>query len=538
MALLRAVATVGGYTMASRVLGFVRDVLIAALLGAGAGADAFFVALRLPNFFRALFAEGAFSAAFVPLYAGLIESRGRARALGFAGESLAVLMAALLALTFAFEVAMPWVMAVLAPGFVGDPARFDLAVALARVTFPYLLLLSLVALLGALLNAAGRFAAFAAAPILLNLVLIAAALAARPLGVAVPHALAFGVAVAGLAQFLLLVGAAARHGVLPRLPRPRLSPDVRELCRLLGPVALGAGVTQINLFVGVIIATLLPTGAVSWLYYADRLYQLPLGVVGIAIGTALLPLLARQIRAGNRAAANANHNRAIEAGLLLSLPAAVGLALLAGPIVDVLFRRGAFDAADAEATAAALRAFVAGLPAAVLVRALTPGFFARRDTATPVRFAVVCMVAYVAVALTLFVPFGHVGLAGAISVAAWLNAGLLGGALIRRGDLVLDARLRHRAPRLVGAVAVMAAAVGLGERGLGPWLAAGGATAWAALGALIAAGVGVFILAALVLGAATRTDLATLGRRDAPPPPPDRPSLDPSGGPGHNGAGP
>jgi len=533
MALLRAVATVGGYTMASRVFGFVRDVLIAALLGAGAGADAFFVAFRLPNFFRALFAEGAFSAAFVPLYAGLVETRGRASALVFAAESLAALLAALLALTFAFEAAMPWVMAVVAPGFLDDPMRFDLAVALARIMFPYLLLLSLVALLGALLNAAGRFAAFAAAPILLNLVLIVAALAARPLGVALPQALAYGVAVAGVAQFLLLVGAARRHGVLPALPRPRLSPDVRELGRLLGPVALGAGVTQVNLFVGVIIATFLPTGAVSWLYYADRLYQLPLGVVGIAIGTALLPLMSRQLRAGNPAAANANQNRAIEAGLLLSLPAAVGLGLLAEPIVDVLFQRGAFDEADARATAAALRAFVAGLPAAVLVRALTPGFFARRDTATPVRFAAVCMLAYVAVAVALAVPFGHVGLAAAISVAAWLNALLLGGALIRRRDLVLDARLRHRAPRLVGAVAVMAVVVELVERGLHAALA-DGPMAWVALGALIAAGVGAFVLAALALGAATRQDLATLGRR--PPPSSEPASLDPPGGRGHKGA--
>jgi putative peptidoglycan lipid II flippase len=513
MALLRAVATVGGFTMASRVLGFVRDVLVAALLGAGAEADAFFVALRLPNFFRALFAEGAFSAAFVPLYAGLLEVEGRRRALAFAAESLAVLLAALLALTFVFEAAMPWLMVVMAPGFVGDPARFDLAVALTRITFPYLLLLSLVALLGAMLNAAGRFATFAAAPILLNLSMIAAVLLARPLGSPAPVALAWGVAAAGLAQFLLLAAGAARHGALPPLPWPRLTADVRRLLRLVLPVALGAGVTQVNLFVGVIIATFLPTGAVSYLYYADRLYQLPLGVVGVAIGTALLPLLARQIRAGRLDAAMANQNRAIEAALTLTLPAALALGLLADPIVTVLFRRGAFGTGAATATAAALVAFASGLPAAVLVRALTPGFFARHDTATPVRIALVSMVVYVAISASLALVIGHVGIALATSAAAWLNALLLGRALLRRGHLAFDERLRRRMPRLLAATGAMGVVLALAAPLAAAWLAAGGGRAWLALGALVALGLGVFVLAAQALGAASLADLAALRRR-------------------------
>ncbi|MBM3585804.1 MAG: murein biosynthesis integral membrane protein MurJ [Alphaproteobacteria bacterium] len=512
MALLRAVVTVGGFTMASRVLGFVRDVLVAALLGAEAGADAFFVALRLPNFFRALFAEGAFSAAFVPLYAGLLESEGRRRALAFASEVLAVLLAALLALTFAVEAAMPWVMTVLAPGFVGDPVRFDLAVDLTRVTFPYLTLLSLVALLGATLNAAGHFAAFAAAPILLNACMIAAALLAGPLGMPVPATLAWGVAAAGIAQFLLLATVAARHDCLPRLSWPRLTPDVRRLSRLILPVALGAGITQVNLFVGVIIATFLPTGAVSFLYYADRLYQLPLGVVGIAIGTALLPLLARQIRAGNVDAAMANQNRAIEAALLLTVPAALALALLADPIVAVLFQRGAFDVAAARATAAALVAFVGGLPAAVLARALTPGFFARQDTATPVRIALASMVVYVAVATGLAFVLGHVGIAVATSAAAWLNAVLLARALGLRGHLVVDARLRRRAPRLVAASGVMGVVVALARPLAERWIVEGGVQAWLALGALVALGLGTFALAAQALGAAALADLRGLRR--------------------------
>ncbi|MEX2648337.1 MAG: murein biosynthesis integral membrane protein MurJ [Alphaproteobacteria bacterium] len=512
MALLRAVATVGGYTMASRVLGFVRDVLVAAVLGAGAGADAFFVALRLPNFFRALFAEGAFSAAFVPLYAGLLETEGRRRAFAFAADSLAVLLALLIAVTFAFEAAMPWAMAVLAPGFIGDPARFDLAVELTRITFPYLLLLSLVALLGALLNAMGRFAAFAAAPLLLNLGMIGALLVALASHGSAPVALAWGVALAGLAQFLMLVFVAHLHGVLPPLPWPRLTPGVRELLRLVAPVALGAGVTQVNLFVGVIIATLLPPGAVSYLYYADRLNQLPLGVVGVAIGTALLPLMARQIRAGNEAAAHANQNRAIEASLALGLPAALALALLALPIVTVLFQRGAFEAGAAHATADALAAFVAGLPGALLARALSPGYFARRDTKTPVKIAVVCMVVYVGLSLALAGWIGHVGIALATSASAWLNAGLLARGLARRGHLPIDERLRRRLPRLLAAVGAMGAALVVAEALVAPWLAEEGLRAGLALALLVAVGVVVYGAAAQALGAASLADFNSLRR--------------------------
>ena len=371
---MRSVATVGSYTLLSRIMGFVRDILTAALLGAGPVADAFFVAQRLPNLFRSLFAEGAFSAAFVPLFAGTVAQHGREAARAFAEDALAVLLAALLGFVLLGEIFMPWVMKVIAPGFAGDPAKFALAVALARITFPYLLFIALVALQGGVLNSVDRFAAAAATPILLNLFLIAALLLIRHFAWHDGRALAWAVTAAGLAQFLWLMFSCARAGLALRLPRPRLTPEVRRTLAIMGPAAIGAGVTQINLLISTALASFLPGGSVSYLYYADRLNQLPLGVVGIAVGTAILPPLSRQLRLGDRAGAVATQNRGLELALLLTLPAAVALAVLAQPIFAVLFQRGAFSPADTAATAAALAAYAAGLPAFVLVKVLAPAF--------------------------------------------------------------------------------------------------------------------------------------------------------------------
>jgi putative peptidoglycan lipid II flippase len=505
-------ATVGGFSLASRVLGFVRDVLVAAILGAGPSADAFFVAFKLPNFFRRLLGEGALGAAFVPIYAAELEAGGRARAGAFAEQVLAILLWVLLALTAVAEVAMPWVMLGLAPGFADDAPKFDLTVALTRLTFPYLMFISLVSVLGAMLNALGRFAAFAAAPILLNVCLIAALLAAAWFETPA-HALAWGVAAAGVVQFLMLALAARRHGVLPRLVPPRITPGVRRLLRLIAPAAVGAGVTQVNLLVDTVIATLLPTGAVSYLYYADRVHQLPLGVVGVAVGTALLPLMARQIGAGSHEAARANQNRAVEFSILLALPAAVALAILAAPITSVLFERGAFGPAESRATAWALAAFAAGLPGAVLAKAFAPGFFARHDTATPVRIALVCLVANLALNLALIWPFAHVGIALATSISACLNAVLLGRALVRRGHFAADDRLRRRLPRIVAATAAMGLALALALAVFGDgrgWTTAGRA---ALLAGLVGLGLATFAGTALALGALARGDLAALRRR-------------------------
>ena len=455
-ALARWAATVGGFTMGSRVLGFLRDILIAQILGAGPVADAFFVAFKLPNFLRRLFAEGAFNAGFVPLFAGTLERDGRAAAKSFAEDVLTVLLWVLLLLVIVVQIVMPWFVYVLAPGFADDPGKLDLTVQLARLTFPYILLISLVSLLGGVLNSLYRFAAVAAAPILLNLSLIGCLLGLARWTETPGHALAVGVTVGGIVQFVWLIVAARRAGMALRLRMPRLTPGVKRLLVLAAPAALGAGVAQVNLVVDVIIASLLPEGSVSFLYYADRVNELPLGVVGVAVGTALLPLLSRQLRAGETEEAVTSLNRAIEMALLLAVPAAVALVVIAGPVIAVLFERGAFGPAESDATAGALVAYAAGLPAFVLIKVLVPGYFARQDTRTPVRIAILCLVVNIGLNLALMGPLGHVGIALATTLSGWLNVALLATGLVRRGFLRPDARLRRRLPRMIAAAAGMA----------------------------------------------------------------------------------
>jgi len=513
---MRAVATVGGFTMASRVLGFVRDVLVAAALGAGMVADAFFVAFKLPNFFRRLFAEGAFSAAFVPIFAETLTLKGRDEARRFAEDALAALLVLLLGLSVAAQLAMPWIMRVLAPGFASDPVKFDLAVAFTVVTFPYLLFISLVALQGGVLNALGRFAAVAATPVLLNLCLIGAVLVAVRGSLDPGHALAWGVFAAGALQFLWLVWSCRKAGMALRLRWPRLTPELRRLLVLALPAAIGAGVAQINLVVDVILASFLPGGSVSYLFYADRLNELPIGVIGVAVGTALLPLIANRIAAGDQAGALAAQNRAIEAVLLFALPAGAGLMLLSQPLISVMFERGAFDAAQASATAAALVAYSVGLPGYVLVKALTPGFYARQDTRTPVKIAVVCVALNLALNLILMWPLLHVGLALSTAIASSANALMLYVVLRRRGHCAPDERLKRRLPRMAAATAVMGAVVAA----LAAWLAADlrpgdEIRRWTALLGIVGAGGLVYAVAAQVCGATDWRDLRRLLRRSS-----------------------
>lgn len=501
MGLARSFFTVGGYTGISRVLGFVRDILMAAAIGTGPVADAFFVAFRFPNFFRRLFAEGAFNAAFVPLFARRLEESGRAAAERFAEEVLAVLLAALAVVTLAAMLAMPWLMHVLAPGFSDDPEKFDLAVLLTRITFPYLLFMALVALLGGVLNALYRFTAFAAAPVVLNLCFILALVVVIPLTGRAGPVLAWTVSLAGIAQFLVMLWACRRAGVSLHLPMPQLTPGVRRTLQLMGPGVLSAGALQLNLVVGTMIASL-QDGAVSYLYYADRVYQLPLGLIGIAIGVVLLPELARKLRAGQDAAALDSLNRGLELALLLTLPAAVALVAIPHPIIAVLFERGAFDAAAAEATAWALGAFALGVPAYVLVKILQPAFFAREDTVSPLKSAVAGVAVNIVLSLALFFAIGHVGIALATAAAAWVQAGTLGVWLRRAGHLRLDDRLRRRLPRIAAASAVMGGGLLAGHWGLADWLAAGPERAIPALALLVAGGAGGYGALALATGAA------------------------------------
>ena len=513
MALARYAATVGGLTMISRVLGFARDILIAAILGAGPVADAFFVAFKLPNFFRRLFAEGAFNAAFVPIFSDLLERQGKARARAFAGEALAVLLLTLFVFVSLMQAVMPWAMYGFAPGFASDAAKFELTIHLTRLTFPYLLFISLVSLMGGVLNSLHRFAAVAATPILLNLCLIGAILVLARHTATPAHALAWGVSLAGILQFLWLAAASARAGVSLRLPRPKATPAVRELMRRMLPAALGAGVVQVNLMVDVVLASLLPAGSVSYLFYADRLNQLPIGVVGVAVGTALLPMLSRQLAAGRTEDALASQNRAAEMALLLTLPATAALIVLAEPLIIVLFERGAFGAQESRATAQALVAYAVGLPAYVLIKVLTPGFFARKDTRTPVRIAIIAVVANIVLNVILMVPLKHAGLALATALSAWLNTALLAYHLRARGHLILDARLKRRLPRMVLASLLMAFVLLLAASALSGALAGGQAARIGALILLVAGGMAVFAAGAQTLGAARLAELKQmLGR--------------------------
>ena len=500
MALFRSVATVGSLTMVSRVFGFARDILTAAILGAGPVADAFFVAQRLPNLFRSLFAEGAFSAAFVPLANRALTDGGKPALKKFAEQAFAVLFAALLVFVVLGEIFMPWIMRAIAPGFESDPGKFELVVTLTRITFPYLLFISLVALQGGLLNTLDRFAAAAATPVLLNLFLIAGLLTMRWLHWADGQVLAWALTAAGVAQFCWLMASCARAGVMLRLRWPRLTPQVRRTLKIMGPGVLGAGVTQINLLVSTALASMLPGGSVSYLYYADRLNQLPLGVVGIAVATAILPPLSRQLGSGDAAGAAATQNRGLELALLLTLPAATALSILALPILAALFERGAFGPTEASATASALIAYAVGLPAFVLVKVLAPGFFAHRNTATPVKVAVAAMVLNLVLTVGLMQALGHVGVALALSGSGWMQALTLLVLLRRHGHLRLDRRVARNMPRIAAATLGMGAMLWGLCHALAPALAGPPILKLAALAGLIAAGAIVFAALILALG--------------------------------------
>ena len=513
MKLYRSFMTVGGLTMISRVLGFIRDISIAAVLGTGAVADAFFVAFRFPNLFRRLFGEGAFNAAFVPLFSKELEANGKTAARQFAEEALSGLLFVLLVLTAIAEISMPWLMYAIAPGFADTPDKYDLAVLLTRIAFPYLLCMSLVALLSGMLNALDKFAAAAAAPIVLNIILIAAiGLAAfldqgNTSGAGV--ILAWGVAIAGVVQLLLLAMSAARSGMRLKLKRPRMTPGVKKLVTLGIPGIIAGGITQINIMIGTIIASL-QDSAVSYLYYADRIYQLPLGVVGIAIGVVLLPDISKKLRAGNMAAVHKSQNRSLEFALMLTLPASIALFLIPTPIIQVLFERGAFGLNDTSATALALSAFAWGLPAFVLIKVFSPAFFAREDTKTPMRFAGVSMVVNVVLSLTLFYALKlngimpHLGIAIATTVAGWVNALLLWRALAKNGQFEFDAQLKRNLPLILLASLFMGACVWWGARWAMPYLVNDNGL-WVqitALGALITTGVAVFAAAIQIFGVA------------------------------------
>jgi putative peptidoglycan lipid II flippase len=468
MKLYRAFATVGGLTLVSRVLGFVRDILFAWAFGAGWVADAFNVAFRFPNLFRRLFGEGAFNSAFIPLFARELEERGRDSAREFAEQAMSGLFAVLVALTIVSILAMPWLMYLLAPGFSVTPEKFDLAVLLTQITFPYLLCMSLVALFSGVLNTFGKFVESSSVSIVLNLTLAAAIF----IGIAMGYrnepgggiVQAVGVFVAGFLQLWLLIDGLRRNNFTLKLRRPRMTDGMRRLITLGIPGVIAGGVTQLNIMIGTVIASQQP-GAVSQLYYADRLYELPLAIVGIAIGVVLLPDVARQLRAGNHAAVQDSQNRSLEFAMLLTVPASVALAVVPIPIVQVLFERGAFTATDTAQTAAVLSVFALGLPAFVMIKVFSPAYFAREDTRTPMRYATISLFANTAGSILLFFLFRklgylpQLGIAVATTLGGWLNAGLLWATLVKRGHFVLDARMGRAFAMILLSSVVMGAAL-------------------------------------------------------------------------------
>jgi putative peptidoglycan lipid II flippase len=509
---------VGGATSASRVLGFVREAMIASALGAGPIADAFYAALRFPNLFRRLFAEGAFNSAFVPIFAKELETNGTESAEKFAGEVISVLVLALAVLSALALVFMPFLAAtVIAPAFQDTPDKFDLTVLLARIMFPYLAAMSLVAMLSGVLNSFRRYFLAALAPVLLNIVLIGVLIAAIRLewdGRDIGIALAFGVVVSGLLQLALLAYGVmrTRFRLVPR--RPRLTPEIRRLLKLAAPAALTGGIVQINLVIGQIIASQ-QDGAIALLNYADRIYQLPLGVIGIAIGVVLLPELARALGAKENKTALSLQNRSLEFGLGLTLPAAVALALVPAPFIAVIYERGAFTADTTTATAQALAAFAIGLPAFVLTKVLQPGYFAREDMRTPMWYSLVSLVVNAGGSLLLFPVIGHVGIAAATSMAGWANALLLGYTLWRRDHFRPSPETLRRAGLIVFCSAVMGAAL------YGAWayigedfLASGILLRVAIAGALIGGSMIVYFGLAIATGAIDHTILKrSLARR-------------------------
>ena len=431
--LLKSTGVVGASTTASRVFGFVRDVVIAQAFGASAGADAFFVAFRIPNFLRRLFAEGAFAQAFVPVLSEYRAKREVADVRDLASHVAGALIGVLSVVTVAGVVAAPVLIAVFAPGFVSDPEKYALAVEMVRLTFPYVFFISLVAFAGGILNTYGRFAVPAFTPVLLNLCLIAAALWLAPVLDIPVVALAWGVLAAGIVQLAFQFPFLAALGMLVRPRLRRAHEGVARVISLILPAVFGVSVSQINLLVDTMIASFLVTGSVSWLYFSDRMVEFPLGVFGIALATVILPYLSRQHAAASPESFSDTLDWALRLVVLIATPAAVGLGVLAAPILTTLFQYGEFSPHDVDMAARSLLAFAFGLVAFVAVKVLATGYFSRQDTRTPVRVGVVAMLSNIVLNLALVVPLAHAGLALATTLSAFLNAGLLLRGLVTRG---------------------------------------------------------------------------------------------------------
>jgi len=412
-------------TLLSRILGFVRDAVIARVFGAGMLTDAFFVAFKIPNLLRRLFAEGAFSQAFVPILAEYKNRRGHDATQNLVNQVGTALTLVLVAVALLGVVGAPWVAYISAPGFRADPDKFELTVTLLRITFPYIVFISLVALAAGILNTHSKFSVPAFAPVLLNVAMIGAALWLAPYFDPPVLALGWGVALGGVLQLAWMLPHLLKIRMLPRPTRHFDDPGLKRVLRLMAPATLGVSVAQISLLINTIFASFLASGSVSWLYYADRLMEFPAGMLGVALGTILLPSLAKHYADDNPGDYSKLLDWGLRLTLLLALPAAAALAVLAVPLITTLFHYGAFTAIDVAMTQRALVAYSVGLVGLILVKVLAPGFYARQNIRTPVKVAIFTLVATQAMNLAFIIPLGHAGLALSIGLAACLNAGLL-----------------------------------------------------------------------------------------------------------------
>ncbi len=514
MRLLRSTAIIGSLTLLSRVLGLIRDVLWAKYLGASAINDALITAVKLPNLFRRMFAEGAFNAAFVPLYARRIELEGEEAAAEFAGEALSALFMLVAAIVIIFQLTMPWTLNIIGGGLektspvTGGLTPYSLGVIYARLTMPYLLLMSMAALFSGVLNTRNYFAMAAFVPVLLNLVWISLLLLAGRMGVsmqALAGWLAVGMSGSGILQAGALYWAIKKAKIALPFLRPRLTPAVRRLFVLGVPGMLSAGITHINLMVSHSIATI-QEGAASWLFYADRLYQLPLGMIGIAMGIALLPALSRRLRGGDESGAMMSMNRAMEIAALMTLPATMALAIMPEFLIGGLFERGRFLASDTAQVGKALKMFAYGLPAFVLLKILTPAFFARENTKTPMIYAALSAVINLGLGAGLFFTVGFFGLALATSFAAWVNVICLALILIRNRHFVLDQRLLGRLPRIGLAALLMGLALWQIVPIARPFLTGSILQDYITLAIVCGLGFAVYCLCILLLGALDMSD--------------------------------
>ncbi|MDA0822204.1 MAG: murein biosynthesis integral membrane protein MurJ [Proteobacteria bacterium] len=498
--LFRSTAVVGQMTLVSRVLGFVRDIVIARLFGTSVAADAFFVAFRIPNLFRRLFAEGAFAQAFVPVLTEVKVAEDKDQVVDLVGATAGALGLILVFVVAIGILAAPWFIAAFAPGFIDDSQQWELATVLLRITFPYLLFISITALFGSLLNTYGRFAIPALTPALLNISLIGCALYLAPHLDQPVVALAVGVFIGGVAQFLVQFAAVVRLGVLQRVRINFNHPGVRKILRLMGPALFGVSVAQINLLIDTLIASLLETGSISWLYYSDRLMEFPLGVFGVALATVALPNLSRHHARGDDNGYSETLDWALRLTLLISLPAAIGLALLAEPMLSTLFQYRAFDERDVVMAGRSLVAYSTGLTAFILVKILAPGFYAKQDTRTPVRIGVIALCSNVVLNIIFVIPLAHAGLALATSLAAFINAGLLFRALRIRGFYKPNPGWTLYSVKLVAACLVMSVVMVSMSSEQAVWSAADALTRTRMLVVLIIAGSAAYFSSVFAFG--------------------------------------